>query len=69
MRYIGDPLDVAGAWVGSGLGAGAPTKDGDGDHWMVSAGQSAGWPAGKREPGMARCLGLGGERLKTPGHP
>jgi hypothetical protein len=30
------------AVVGSGLGAGAPTKDGGGDHWMVLAEQSAG---------------------------
>jgi hypothetical protein len=69
MRYLGDLLDVARAWEGSRLGAGAPTKDGGGDHWMVLGGQSVGWPAGEREPGMVRCLGLGGERLKTPGRP
>lgn len=38
MRYLGDPLDVVGAWERSGLGAGAPTKDGGGDHWMALVG-------------------------------
>jgi hypothetical protein len=42
MRYLGDPLDVAGAWEASELGAGAPTMADGGDHWMVLAGQSAG---------------------------